>query len=585
MLSSLLLPLLAIQALAVPVDHANSQTAKLEERAAPSVTITNGTVTGSTSGGVDSFVGIPFAQPPTGSLRLKPPQPLTTGFGTISATGIAPACPQFYFTTGEIPDAIVGDLLDLPLFQWVQNESEDCLTIDVRRPSGTKASAKLPVLVYIFGGGFELGSTQLYDGTNIVQKSVSKDKDIIYVAMNYRTGGFGFLGGKEIKADGASNLGLKDQRLALQWVQENIAAFGGDPEKVTIWGESAGSISVYDHTIINGGDHNYNGKPLFRAGIMDSGCAVPTQDVDSDTAQAIYDGVVDEAGCSSASDTLACLRDVDYSTLLNAANSVPGILGNYPDIDPFSIQRLTVFSGYRSVDLSYLPRPDDSDNFFPVSPEAATNIADVPVIIGDQEDEGTLFALFQSNITTTEELVDYLYTYFPTTTREVVAGLVDTYSTDPADGSPFRTGDLYQLYPQFKRLAAILGDATFTLNRRLYLDIITANGITAYSYLATYLHGTPIVGTVHGSDILALFFNLNLPIWPSNSILNYYIAFVNDLDPNTAESIYTLTEWPKYDSDSREILSFGALTTTKDVDDFRSESAEYLRQNQAAFKV
>lgn len=227
MFTGLFLSLFAGAALAAP--------ASLHERASPSVSIKNGTIVGITSGGVDSFKGIPFAQPPVGSLRLKPPQPLSTSFGTISSKLIPPSCPQFYFDTSTVPTAVLGSILNLPLLQTVQQASEDCLTIDIQRPAGISATAKLPVLFWIFGGGFELGSTQLYDGANIVAKSVALGQPIVWVAVNYRVGGFGFLGGKEIKADGASNLGLKDQRLGLKWVADNIAAFGGDPDKVTIW--------------------------------------------------------------------------------------------------------------------------------------------------------------------------------------------------------------------------------------------------------------------------------------------------------------------------------------------------------------
>lgn len=94
------------------------------------------------------------------------------------------------------------------------------------------------------GSGFEVGSTQMYDGTPIVSESIALGHPIIYVAVNYRVGGFGFLAGKELQSDGSTNLGLRDQRMGLKWVAENIAAFGGDPDKVTIWGESAGAISV-----------------------------------------------------------------------------------------------------------------------------------------------------------------------------------------------------------------------------------------------------------------------------------------------------------------------------------------------------
>lgn len=131
----------------------------------------------------------------------------------------------------------------------------------------------------------------MYDGTSLVADSVAQGKPIIFVAVNYRVGGFGFLPGKEVLADGAANLGLLDQRLGLQWVADNIAAFGGDPEKVTIWGESAGSISVLDQMALYDGDNTYKGKPLFRGGIMNSGSVVPTDPVDGTKGQAIYDTV------------------------------------------------------------------------------------------------------------------------------------------------------------------------------------------------------------------------------------------------------------------------------------------------------
>jgi len=150
---SILLPfLLAVTVHAAPV--------RIEERAAaPSVTIQNGTVVGSSSSGVDSFKGIPFALPPTGSLRLKPPQTITSTFGTITATAVPTACP-FLVTqidTSNLVSDVIGELLDLPIVQEVAQEGEDCLTLNVQRPSTATSSSKLPVVFWIFGlSGFDL---------------------------------------------------------------------------------------------------------------------------------------------------------------------------------------------------------------------------------------------------------------------------------------------------------------------------------------------------------------------------------------------------------------------------------------------
>jgi carboxylesterase type B len=165
----------------------------------------------------------------------------------------------------------------------------------------------------------------MYDGSNIISTSVQLGQPIIYVAVNYRLGGYGFLHGKELAAEGGTNLGLRDQRLGLEWVADNIAAFGGDPSKVTIWGESAGAISVADQTLVNGGDNTYKGNPLFRGAIMNSGSIIPATDSKSPKAQAVYDTVVANAGCSGSADTLACLRGLSQQAFQRAVTSVPGI--------------------------------------------------------------------------------------------------------------------------------------------------------------------------------------------------------------------------------------------------------------------
>lgn len=376
-------------------------------------------------------------------------------------------------------------------------------------------------------------------------------------------------------AEGSTNLGLRDQRLGLQWVADNIEAFGGDTEKVTIWGESAGAISVFDHTIINGGDNTYKGKPLFRAGIMNSGSFVPAQTVTAPKAQAIYDQVVESAGCAGE-DSLSCLRKLSSDDFLRASTSVPHLLG------------------YRSLDLSYLPRPDPHDNFFPESPEIPLKegrFTKIPIIIGDQEDEGTLFGLSTTNITTDAELTNYLNSYFagsPGDAMQHVASLLARYPNQPLQGqpagSPYSIGPLNNISPQFKRLAAFLGDNPFILSRRAYLEHVS-DKMPAWSYLATYFRGTPVLGTFHGSDILHSFGILPGATLPTRTPQNYYLNFANHMDPNEGIEEGYLVDWPRWESGERRLCEFGALENGLLDDRFREEAGEYLAGNLEAFRI
>ncbi|KAK0737865.1 Alpha/Beta hydrolase protein [Schizothecium vesticola] len=549
----------------------------VERGAAPTVTISTGTIVGASRLATEAFNGIPYAVPPTGDRRLRPPVRLTSSVGTYDAAVIPNACPQFLASTeasdllGKVLDSVTGT----PLFQKALKVSEDCLTVNVVRPVGTKAGQKLPVLFWIFGGGFQLGWTSMYDAGPLLTASIMAGKPYVFVAVNYRVGGFGFMPGKEILRDGAANLGLLDQRMGLEWVADNIDAFGGDPEKVTLWGESAGAISVLDQMALYDGDNMYKGKPLFRGAIMNSGSITPTDPVDCPKGQVVYDAVVKKAGCASSPDTLACLRALPYPQFLDAANSVPAILS------------------YNSVALSYLPRPDGK--LLTLSPDLLVKqgkYAAVPMIIADQEDEGTLFSLFQGNITSTPKLVSYLSTiFFHGATTSQLTDLVRTYDAALWEGSPFRTGLLNEVYPGFKRLAAILGDLVFTLSRRLFLaDALKANpNVPAWSYLASYNYGLPILGTFHGSDLLQVFYGI-LPNHASKSIQSFYSNFVYNLDPNDStggtNAVGTKVEiaWPQWGG-KRELMQFFNDRAALLKDDFRAESYEWIERNIAVLNV
>ncbi|UNI24759.1 hypothetical protein JDV02_010483 [Purpureocillium takamizusanense] len=524
---------------------------------------TGGKVKGRSLLKVESFNAIPYADPPVGPLRLRPPRRLSRDPGTVDGTGLAAGCPQMYISSGarDAVEKIGGKLLDLPFLKPITGQ-EDCLTINVQRPAGTKPSDKLPVLFWIYGGGFQFGSTNTYDATSLLASAVGQKQPFVFVAVNYRLAGFGFMPGKEILKDGSANLGLLDQRMGLEWVADNIAAFGGDPSKVTIWGQSAGSISVYNQMLLYGGNATYKGHPLFRGAIMNSGSAVPADPVDCPKGQAVYDAVVASGGCAGSPDTLACLRGLDYDTFHKAVNSVPAT------------------TEYNSVALSYLPRPDGV--LIPDSPDVMVEqgrLHAIPFILGDQEDEGTILSLAQTNVTTVDDMTDYLSNiYFHNAPREKLKQFVQTYEPALLQGSPFRTGIFNELYPGFKRMSAMLGDMTFILTRRIILKITTKTkpDMPFWSYLSSYDYGTPIVGTFHASDIIQVFYGIP-PNNAMRSCRTYYFNFLYNLDPNKGVSGYT--HWPQW-KEKQEMMWFKSGSANGILkDDFRGGSAAFLEAN------
>jgi para-nitrobenzyl esterase len=201
----------------------------LAQEPGPQAKIETGMVEGIMQGAVRTYLGIPYAAPPVGELRWKAPAPAASWNGTRQAKAFGARCMQ---------TAIYGDMVFRD-----PGVSEDCLTLNVWTPA-SGASAKLPVMAWIYGGGYMAGGTSepRQDGKSLAQRGV------VVVSMNYRLGVFGFFVLPELAAESgrksAGNYGLLDQLAALQWVQRNIAAFGGDPANVTIFGESAGSFSV-----------------------------------------------------------------------------------------------------------------------------------------------------------------------------------------------------------------------------------------------------------------------------------------------------------------------------------------------------
>jgi carboxylesterase type B len=239
---------------------------------------------------------------------------------------------------------------------------------------------------------------------------------------------------------------------------------------------------------------------------------------------------------------------------------------------------------YSTVNLLYLPRPDGST--LTSSPDAliaAGKFACVPFIVGDQEDEGT-FGLFTSNLTTPADVTTYLHTlFFLAAPRRTIAALVATYQDTLDDnGSPFCTGVLNNFYPQFKRVAVILGDLTFTLTRRVFLETATAvtPDVPAWLYLSSYAYGTLLVSTFHRSNLLQVFYSVPLNN-AARLIHRYYFSFIYNLDPNKGSR---LPEWPRW-STGRKLIEFRANQNEVVGDDFRADSYEFIKANAGVLRV
>jgi para-nitrobenzyl esterase len=270
--------------------------------AADTAKVAQGQLKGATAGQVTAFKAIPFAAPPVGDLRWRPPQPAKGWSGVRDASAYGPMCWQMRATPNGT------------------NQSEDCLTLNVWTPVGFKPGGKLPVLVFIHGGSFTggSGSNAIYDGTHFAERGV------VLVTVNYRLGRLGFFAHPALTAEQPAgplaNYGMMDNLAALRWVQDNIAAFGGDPKNVTAFGESAGGILINDLM------STPKARGLFAKAISESGFGrIPGQPM----AQAEKVGVDYAAGLgvtATGPDAMKALRGLSAEQLSKAAGAVTPII-------------------------------------------------------------------------------------------------------------------------------------------------------------------------------------------------------------------------------------------------------------------
>lgn len=470
-----------------------------------------GPISGARQDGVRAYLGIPYAAPPVGELRWRPPQAAAPWRAVRKCADFGPACPQ-------------------PRQSAEGRYSEDCLYLNVWTPAQGAADG-LPVMVWIHGGGFNFGSASQaeYHGGNLARKGV------VVVTVNYRLGPLGFLAHPALAAESAhrvsGNYGLLDQIAALQWVRKNIAAFGGDPERVTLFGQSAGSRSVSLLMI------SPLAKGLFHRAIAQSGGPIigsehlnPTFNGNAAEVSRMGEELGARLGCASAADPLACLRAKSAQEVIAAAACDTSLFSDNIFFAP-------VFDGW------VLP-----DN--PLTAYAEGRQHAVPMIVGSTLNEGTIY-LAQEKDLTLERYDAFLRARFGDK-----AGQARTVF--PALGD----GDVPRAMDRFITVAANAEPARFVAGA------MARQGVGSYLYHFTRRPQTALARRLavhHGVDLAYVFGNLDeanaydgTDRALAESVMAYWVNFARTGDPNGAG----LPAWPAYAGATDLHLELGDAVTT-----------------------
>jgi para-nitrobenzyl esterase len=481
------------------------------------VELSNGVVRGARAGDLDVFRGIPYAQPPVGDLRFRAPVPLERWPGIRDATAFGPACLQ--------PTDFVGTLLGFA----PQPASEDCLTLNVWTPACDGGAR--PVLVWIHGGAFVVasGSRELTDPTALVRRG-----DVVVVTLNYRLGAFGFLylgahGGDAIGA--IPNVGLLDQIAALQWVRREIAAFGGDPTRITVFGESAGAISIATLLALPAAGG------AFDAAILQSGA--PNLVAPPDRAARVAGAVLSDLGIAAGE--LGAIRRVSAERLLAAEIRV--LAAPPPDTGALPFQP--------AIDGAVLP----DDPFVRI---AAGSAGAIPLLVGTTLDEMKLFDLFEPKARALDD-AGLQRRCEQVLGAERGAAAIACYRAARAErGWSTAPPELWN---------AIDSDRVFRAPAMRLAAIHAARGAAVYAYLFTwpspYMGGA--LGACHALDIPFTFGTLDDPhILPfagndadahalARRMQDAWAAFARRGDPSHAG----LPQWPPYAPPRRATMVLG----------------------------
>ncbi len=452
------------------------------------------------------FLGIPFAAPPTGELRWKPPAPVQPWEGVLETKQFSPACPQ--------PPAAAG--------QGISPEmSEDCLYLNVWTPAKS-VDGKLPVMLFFYGGAFGkiAGSMPLYNGTALAEQGV------IVVTTNYRVGALGFLAHPQLtdeSSDNSSgNYGLLDQIAAMEWVQENIEAFGGDPSRVTIFGQSAGGESVLIHLITP------QSRGLYQQAIVQSGTLWthgPIIDSVSTKAEAEQYGETYAQNLGySGPDAISQMRELSYQEIVNTTP--------WPE-SPFEMMNSRHFEP--TIDGWLIP--DSPDKLFSLHHQNP-----VPLIIGYNADDGITTAA-DANMTVLEYRT-YIQDRFGNDADAVLA----QYPASSAEEVQVQLDQIMTDY-EFKDVAKFVAGSMAEVNENTYLY--------RYSYV---LPGQPY-GAFHGSEAFLLFKVPTIESDPAvgDNLIDLWTRFAKTGDPNGGMNVI----WPQYTRDGGQYLDIGDIPTVK----------------------
>ncbi len=535
--------------------------AGLAEGGAPLVTIGDGPIQGHSDGTVTAFLGIPYAQPPVGPLRWAPPQKPAKWSSVLDAATFGKRCAQ------------VAD----PTLQTAASADEDCLYLNVWTPN--PSASKLPVMVWFHGGGNVGGSASdpvpFADGGYFYSGAPLAGNGAVVVTLNYRLGVFGFFAHPALAAEGSKlgNQGLWDQRFALQWVQENIAQFGGDPSNVTIFGESAGSLDVCMHVA------SPQTPPLFERAISESGGCTTYQPTLADDQPAILslaaqlgcpggaatvgapadggledgalaDATTDASPADSGADPLACLRMVPVQTLLDAAQSDAGLGGPYAPVvdgDFFADQPRTLYQ--------------------------TGKIAKTPYILGSNADEGTLFVLSQTPVTDQAGLTAAINQQY----GDAGAAVAQLYPASEFEGGAPN--------PYQAALTRIVGDSILVCSTYDSALLAANQGVSVSMYnfdipveipgVVGTSPGELYLGASHGSELAFVFGTSpqfatdTAQAGVSKLMQRYWTRFAATGDPNGGADL----TWPPFTATSDQRMQFALQPSV--VSNFRAAECNF----------